>query len=153
METQKEESYWQIREASWQEGAEYSEYRAMLQINEAVKNKDWQKSQDLISEFIDNMEAFQRFRIKDCLKNLMYWRIRWYAQAEVRTGETAIEIFKNIDEFGYIFYENPKFGREYIDSIWDESYKDAVDLAKIFTTEIPEKLTWKDIFEFDYPTF
>jgi len=151
--TEKETTYWQIRQESWQDSTEFSDYRAMLKIQEMVQKKDFENAQKLISEYIEDMEAFQKYQIWDALKDLMYWRLRWEAEPEVRTGETALEVFKLMDEFGIIFYDNVNLGKEYVESIWDETFESAFDRAKLFTKNLLEKLTWEDIFDFEYKTF
>jgi len=151
--TEKESTYWQIRQESWQDSTEFSDYRAMLKIQEMVQKKDFENAQKLIFEYIEDIEAFQKYQIWDALKDLMYWRLRWEAEPEVRTGETALEVFKLIDEFGIIFYDNVNLGKNYVESIWDECFGIALELAKCFKEQTFEKLSWEDIFDFEYKTF
>jgi len=153
MESEKEKSYWQIREHSWKDAINYSDYRALLQLKEAIKQKNWESADQLVNELVDDTEGFQKVQIWNTLKDLMYWQIRWQAQPEIRTHETVIEIFRLLDEFGYIFFDNPNLGKDYIETIWDETYKDAIYRASTFTPIFPEKLTWEAVFEFDYKSY
>jgi hypothetical protein len=138
----------------WQDLAMGSHYLVALEVQNCLKQGNIMEATIGLETLIEAMGRSDKRALKSQLIRLMAHIIKWKCQPENRSSSWSITILSARNEIESIQEDTPSLNRNFIDSIWDKCFQQAVKEAE---TEMNKKckltaLSWQEIFEQEYTT-
>jgi Allantoicase len=139
----------------WQDLAMGSHYLTALEVQNCLKQGNIMEATTGLEALIEAMGRSDKRALKSQLIRLMAHIIKWKCQPEKRSSSWSITILSARNEIESIQEDTPSLNRNFIDSIWDKCFQQAVKEAE---TEMNKKcqltaLSWQEIFEQEYTLF
>jgi Domain of unknown function DUF29. len=139
----------------WQDLAMGSHYLTALEVQNCLKQGNIMEATTGLEALIEAMGRSDKRALKSQLIRLMAHIIKWKCQPENRSSSWSITILSARNEIESIQEDTPSLNRNFIDSIWDKCFQQAVKEAE---TEMNKKcqltaLSWQEIFEQEYTLF
>lgn len=139
----------------WQDLAMGSHYLVALEVQNCLKQGNIMEATTGLEALIEAMGRSDKRALKSQLIRLMAHIIKWKCQPEKRSSSWSITILSARNEIESIQEDTPSLNRNFIDSIWDKCFQQAVKEAE---TEMNKKcqltaLSWQEIFEQEYTLF
>jgi hypothetical protein len=139
----------------WEWLAASSEYLAAIAIQELLEEQKLMEAGAGLAVLIESMGKSKKLALKSQLTRLMMHIIKWKCQPEKRTSSWETTIISARDEIADIQEEVPSLNRNYLESIWEISFKKAVRQAE---SEMGKRcqlmaLSWQEVFEEEYTLF
>jgi Domain of unknown function DUF29 len=139
----------------WEWLAASSEYLAAIAVQELLEEKKLMEAGEGLAVLIESMGKSKKLALKSQLTRLMMHIIKWKCQPEKRTPSWETTIISAKDEIADIQEEVPSLNRNYLESIWETSFKKAVRQAE---SEMSKRcqltfLSWQEVFEQEYTLF
>ncbi|MBE9144515.1 DUF29 domain-containing protein [Planktothrix mougeotii] len=139
----------------WEWLAASSEYLAAIAVQDLLQEKKWMEATAGLAVLIESMGKSKKLALKSQLTRLMMHIIKWKSQPEKRSPSWETTIISARDEIADIQEEVPSLNRNYLESIWEVSFKKAVRQAESEMRKRCEltSLSWEAVFEEDYTLF
>ena len=139
----------------WEWLAVSSEYLAAVAIQELLKEQKLMEAGAGLAVLIESMGKSKKLALKSQLTRLMMHVINWKYQTEKRSSSWETTIISARDEITDIQEEVPILNRNYLESIWETSFKKAIRQAE---SEMGKRcqltaLSWQEVFEQEYTLF
>ncbi|SKB12932.1 conserved hypothetical protein [Planktothrix sp. PCC 11201] len=139
----------------WEWLAASSEYLAAVAVQELLEEQKLMEAGEGLAVLIESMGKSKKLALKSQLTRLMMHIIKWKCQPEKRTSSWETTIISTRDEIADIQEEVPSLNRNYLESIWETSFKKAIRQAE---SEMGKKcqltaLSWQEVFEEEYTLF
>jgi hypothetical protein len=139
----------------WQDLAMGSHYLVALEVQNCLKQGNIMEATTGLEALIEAMGRSDKRALKSQLIRLMAHIIKWKCQPEKRSSSWSTTIVSARNEIEGIQEDTPSLNRNFIDSIWDKCFQQAVKEAE---TEMNKKcqltsLSWQEIFEQEYTLF
>ncbi|OIP69379.1 MAG: hypothetical protein AUK43_13120 [Oscillatoriales cyanobacterium CG2_30_40_61] len=139
----------------WEWLAASSEYLAAVAIQELLKEQKLMEAGAGLAVLIESMGKSKKLALKSQLTRLMMHVINWKYQTEKRSSSWETTIISARDEITDIQEEVPILNRNYLESIWETSFKKAIRQAE---SEMGKRcqltaLSWQEVFEQEYTLF
>ncbi|MEA5501354.1 MAG: DUF29 domain-containing protein [Limnoraphis robusta] len=136
----------------WHNLAASSEYQTAIIIQKLLQEKKWMEADQGLGVLIESMGKSKKLALKSQLIRLMSHVIKWKCQPERRSSSWAVTILSARNEIEDIQEEIPSLNRNYLESVWEQSFNKAVKQAEI---EMNKKcdltlLSWEEVFEQEY---
>lgn len=134
------------------ESAEHTVQAVLSVLDEG----DVHEAQRGLEVLLTTLEMNAKHALKSQLTRLMMHIIKWHVQPERRSGSWAGSIVNARMEIEQIQEEKPSLGRTFVESIWAQCLRHAINQASAetgiaFDARNPSPhLTWKDVFESEY---
>lgn len=103
-------------------------------------------------ELVDAMSSSERQALKSQLTRLMMLIIKWKTQPNKSSRSWLVSILDARDEIEESQEEMPSLNREFIESLWDQSFIKAKRKAEaeMNCKSSVSSLTWQEVFEDEY---
>jgi len=139
----------------WQDLAMGSHYLTALEVQNCLKQGNIMEATTGLEALIEAMGRSDKRALKSQLIRLMAHIIKWKCQPKKRSSSWSTTIVSARNEIEGIQEDTPSLNRNFIDSIWDKCFQQAVKEAE---TEMNKKcqltaLSWQEIFEQEYTLF
>ena len=139
----------------WQDLAMGSHYLTALEVQNCLKQGNIMEATTGLEALIEAMGRSDKRALKSQLIRLMAHIIKWKCQPKKRSSSWSTTIVSARNEIESIQEDTPSLNRNFIDSIWDKCFQQAVKEAE---TEMNKKcqltaLSWQEIFEQEYTLF
>ena len=136
----------------WHNLAASSEYQTAIIIQKLLQEKKWMEADQGLGVLIESMGKSKKLALKSQLIRLMSHVIKWKYQPERRSSSWAVTILSARNEIEDIQEEIPSLNRNYLESVWEQSFNKAAKQAEI---EMNKKcdltlLSWEEVFEQEY---
>ena len=141
-----------LTKQDWDWLAVCSHYQTAVTVQTLLKEGKSMEATEGLASLIEAMGRTEKRAVKTQLIRLMLHVIKWKCQPEKRTSSWAISIRSARREIGESQEEMPSLNRNFIESIWDKSFENAVKDAE---DEMGKKcrltsLSWLEFFEEEY---
>ncbi|HEY9865530.1 MAG TPA: DUF29 domain-containing protein [Candidatus Obscuribacterales bacterium] len=139
----------------WEWLAASSEYLAAIAVQELLDGQKFMEAETGLAVLIESMGKSKKLALKSQLTRLIMYIIKWKYQPEKRTSSWETTIISARDEIADIQEEVPSLNRNYLESIWETSFKKALRQAE---SEMSKRcqltaLSWQEVFEDEYSLF
>jgi hypothetical protein len=117
-------------------------------VREELENGDVEQAQLGLQTLIDAMSRSDRRAMESFLTVLMAHVIKWKSQPEKRSISWAKTILNARREIKRIQKDSPSLNRNYLESIWNDCFRDAVEEAELEMQKKSdiETLSWGEVF-------
>ena len=105
-----------------------------------------------LNALVEAMSRSERQALKSQLTRLMMHIIKWHTQPNKRSRSWIVSILDVRDAIEESQEEMPSLNREFIESLWDQSFVKAKRKAEaeMNCKSSIASLTWKEVFEDEY---
>ncbi|MGM9510220.1 MULTISPECIES: DUF29 domain-containing protein [Larkinella] len=137
---------------NWDEIASTSELLAAEEIKRSWDEGDLEDAALGLNQLIETMSRSERRALQSQLVRLMHHIIKWKIQPEKRSKSWIISIKNARYEIAGLRKYTPSLNENFINSIWEEAFIEALDEAET-ETDVSAKgiqLTWDEVFEKPY---
>ncbi|WP_421825694.1 DUF29 domain-containing protein [Larkinella sp.] len=137
---------------NWDEIASTSELLAAEEIKRSWDEGDLEDAALGLNQLIETMSRSERRALQSQLVRLMHHIINWKIQPERRSKSWIISIKNARYEIAGLRKYTPSLNENFINSIWEEAFTEALDEAET-ETDVSAKgiqLTWDEVFEKPY---
>lgn len=141
-----------LTKQDWDWLAVCSHYQTAVTVQTLLKEGKSMEATEGLASLIEAMGRTEKRAVKTQLIRLMLHVIKWKCQPEKRTSSWAISIRSARREIGESQEEMPSLNRNFLESIWDKCFENAVKDAE---DEMGKKcrltsLSWLEVFEEEY---
>ena len=136
----------------WSRIVSNSHYEALVAIQEAMRNEDYDEARLGLEELADAVSRIDRRSVRSHLTRLMMHVLKWKTQPELRSKSWVLTIKHARREIWDTQEDTPSITDDAIQEMWDKSLERAIEWAEDETElkiEISE-LTWQEAFEDEY---
>jgi hypothetical protein len=135
-------------EYNWEEIMLESDYKIALELNKLVENKEFAQLQLAMIAFIQSTIKKAQHDLYSELKNLMILIIEIKFSNKLIHQENWNKILELRQEIEFIKEDYPPITDDYITTIWDSTFFDALNIAEIPKKMIGKvsKLTYEEVF-------
>ena len=129
-----------------------SHYEALVAIQEAMRNEDYDEAWLGLEELTDAVSQISKKAVKSHLIRLMAHVLKWKAQPTHRSKSWMFTIWHSRDEIRDCQEETPRVTDETIHEIWKACFAKAKVWAER-ETEVSlaiNSLTWQEVFDDEY---
>lgn len=136
----------------WDEIASTSELPAAQEIKRSWEAGDLEEAERGLNQLIETMSRSERRALESQLVRLMHHIIKWKIQPEKRSKSWILFIKNARFEIAGLRKYTPSLNENFIESIWEESFVEALDEAETETGVSAKdvQLTWDEVFEKPY---
>jgi hypothetical protein len=137
---------------NWDEIASTSELLAAEEIKRSWDEGDLEDAALGLNQLIETMSRSERRALQSQLVRLMHHIIKWKIQPEKRSKSWIISIKNARYEISGLRKYTPSLNENFIKSIWEEAFTEALDEAETETDVSANGilLTWDEVFEKPY---
>ncbi|MBW4495045.1 MAG: DUF29 domain-containing protein [Oscillatoria princeps RMCB-10] len=114
----------------WEWLAACSHYQTAVAVRQLLGEGQFMEATEGLDALIEAMGRTEKRALKSQLTRLMSHVIKWKCQPERRSSSWAITIRSARREIRAIQEEVPSLNRNFIESIWDTCFSDAVEDAE-----------------------
>lgn len=145
-----------MKTIDWQEMVATSHLDTVAAVRRLLEEKEYDEAQEALSELQNAMANAERRALSSQLTRLMMHILKWRYQADRRSTSWARTIVNARQEIRKLRQYMPSFTQEYIESIWEETFDDAIAEAKAEMNLSrkdkfePAELTWDEVFDDEY---
>ncbi|GAB3640363.1 DUF29 domain-containing protein [Spirosoma arcticum] len=145
-----------MKTIDWQEMVATSHLDTVVAVRRLLEQKEYDEAQEALDELENAMANAERRALNSQLTRLMMHILKWRYQADKRSTSWVRTIISVRREIRNLRKYMPSFTREYIDSIWTETFEDAIAEAKAEMNLSrkdnfePVALTWEEVFDDEY---
>jgi hypothetical protein len=145
-----------MKTIDWQEMVATSHLDTVNAIRRLLEEQEYNEAQEALDELYNAMANAERRALSSQLTRLMMHVLKWRYQADKRSTSWVRTIVSARQEIRSLRKYMPSFTREYIESIWEETFDDAIGAAKAEMNLSrkdkfePAALTWEEVFEDEY---
>jgi Domain of unknown function DUF29 len=142
-----------LTKQDWDWLATGSEYEMAVTIQQLLQENQVMEASEGLYALIESMGKSKRLALKSQLIRLMIHVIKWKCQPQKRSYSWAISILSARREIEDIQEEVPSLNRDFIESIWDKCFQNAVKEAEMEMRKVKCHLTslsWSEVFEDEY---
>lgn len=145
-----------MKTIDWQEMVATSHLDTVIAVRKLLEQKDYEEAQEALDELQHAMANAERRALSSQLTRLMMHLLKWRYQADKRSTSWVRTIINARREIRDLRKYMPSFTNEYIESIWLETFNDAIDEAKAEMNLSrkdkfePATLTWEEVFDDEY---
>lgn len=145
-----------MKTIDWQEMVATSHLDTVIAVRKLLEQKDYEEAQEALDELQQAMANAERRALSSQLTRLMMHLLKWRYQADKRSTSWVRTIINARREIRDLRKYMPSFTNEYIESIWLETFNDAIDEAKAEMNLSrkdkfePATLTWEEVFDDEY---
>ncbi|MGL4375322.1 MAG: DUF29 domain-containing protein [Microcoleaceae cyanobacterium] len=141
-----------LTKQDWDWLAVCSHYQTAVTVQTLLKEGKSMEATEGLESLIDAMGRTEKRAVKSQLIRLMLHVIKWKFQPQKRTSSWAISIRSARREIEESQEEMPSLNRDFIESIWEKCFENAVKDAE---DEMGKKcllssLSWSEVFEDEY---
>lgn len=139
----------------WEWLAASSHYQTAVAVQQLLQEGKQVEASHGLDALIEAMERTEKRALKSQLIRLMSHVIKWKWQPERRSSSWAITILSARREIEDIREEVPSLNRDYLESIWEKCFTQAVKEAAMEMGRKPCQVTWlswEEVFEEEYAT-
>jgi hypothetical protein len=136
----------------WGEITAHSELLAAQEIKQSLNDGNLTDVEEGLTQLIETMARSEKRALQSQLIRLMMHIIKWHIQPEKRSRSWALTIRNARFEIASLQKYTPSLNKQYIDTVWAESWLEALEEAEI-ETGVPTddmELTWADVFDKQY---
>lgn len=137
---------------NWGDITSHSELLAAQEIKQSFDEGNLADVEEGLTQLIETMARSEKRALQSQLIRLMMHVIKWHIQPDKRSRSWALTIRIARFEIAGLQKFTPSLNAQFIQSIWAESWLEALDEAEI-ETGIPTHalgLTWEDVFDKPY---
>jgi hypothetical protein len=141
-----------LTKQDWDWLAVCSHYQTAVTVQTLLKEGKSMEATEGLESLIEAMGRTEKRAVKSQLIRLMLHVIKWKCQPQKRSSSWAINIRSARREIAESQEEIPSLNRNFIESIWEKSFENAVKDAE---DEMGKKcrlssLSWSEVFEDEY---
>ncbi len=141
-----------LTKQDWDWLAVCSHYQTAVTVQKLLKEGKSMEATEGLEALIEAMGRTEKRAVKAQLICLMLHIIKWKCQPEKRTSSWAISIRSARREIEEIQEEMPSLNRNFLESIWEKCFENAVKDAE---DEMGKKcrltsLSWSEVFAEEY---
>ncbi|MBD2543668.1 DUF29 domain-containing protein [Planktothricoides raciborskii] len=141
-----------LTKQDWDWLAVCSHYQTAVTVQKLLQEGKSMEATEGLASLIEAMGRTEKRAVKTQLIRLMLHVIKWKCQPEKRTSSWAISIRSSRREIEESQEEMPSLNRNFLESIWDKCFENAVKDAE---DEMGKKcrltsLSWSEVFEEEY---
>lgn len=129
-----------------------SHYEALVAIQEAMRNQDYDEAHLGLEELTDAVSRIDRRSVRSHLTRLMMHILKWKVQPEYRSKSWVLTIKHARREILNTQEDTPSITDATIRQMWDRCFENAKEDAEEETGSVINLsgLTWQEVFEDDY---
>ena len=145
-----------MKTIDWQEMVATSHLDTIVAVRKLLEQKEYDEAQEALDELQNAMANAERRAMGSQLTRLMMHILKWRYQADKRSTSWVRTIISARREIRDLRKYMPSFTQEYIESIWAETFEDAIAEAKAEMNLSrkdkfePAALTWDEVFDDEY---
>lgn len=136
----------------WSRIVSNSHYEALVAIQEAMRNEDYDEARLGLEELTDAVSRIDRRSVRSHLTRLMMHVLKWKIQPELRSKSWVLTIKHARREIWDTQEDTPSITDETIRQMWDRCFENAKEDAEDETASAVNIfcLTWQEVFEDEY---
>lgn len=136
----------------WSRIVSNSHYEALVAIQEAMRNEDYDEARLGLEELTDAVSRIDRRSVRSHLTRLMMHVLKWKTQPELRSKSWVLTIKHARREIWDTQEDTPSITDETIRQMWDRCFENAKEDAEDETASAVNIfcLTWQEVFEDEY---
>ena len=145
-----------MKTIDWQEMVATSHLETVVAVRKLLEEKEYNEAQEALDELYQAMANAERRALESQLTRLMMHVLKWRYQADKRSTSWVRTIINARREIRVLQKYMPSLTPEYVKSIWEETFNDAIAEAKAEMNLSrkdkfePAELTWEEVFDDEY---